>query len=154
MTTTNAAVTTSTLTIAFWIEGYDAPGSSCPGPDGIGLGIQQGTEVVGVLPSSTESPRFSGEVAMVSDGDVTDYSGPYIHGPRGDRFLYLTWLHLKSRESMARIKLKLSDIDPELLASAARDGKVVQGRVKLTNRLGKPASGSVRPPDVEWTLAP
>ena len=89
---------------------------------------------------------------MVSAGDVNDYRGPYVHGPKGDRFLYLAWLHLKSRESMARIKLKLSDIDPEMLASAARDNKVLVGRVKLTNRLGKPASGSVRPPDVEWTL--
>lgn len=152
MTTANSATTSSTLTISFRIEGHDAPGSSCPGPDGIGLGIQQGREVVGVLPSSTPAPRFIGELSMVSDGEVTDYRGPYVHGPKGDRFLYLTWLHLKSRESMARIKLKLSDIDPELLATAARDGKVLLGRVKLTNRLGKPASGSVRPPEVEWTL--
>ncbi len=152
MTTANSAATTSTQTITFQIEGYEAPGSSCPGPDGIGLGIQQGREVVGVLPSSTEAPRFRGEMTMVSDGDVTDYRGSYVHGPRGDRFLYLTWLHLKSRESMARIKLKLSDIDPELLAAAARDDKALWGRLKLTNRLGKPASGSVRPPDVEWTL--
>jgi hypothetical protein len=154
MTTSNTAASTSTRTIAFRIEGYDAPGSSCPGPDGIGLGIQQGTEVVGVLPSSTESPRFIGELAMVPVDDAVDYRGPYVHGPKGDRFLYLAWIHLKSRESMSRIKLKLSDIDPELLATAARDGKVLQGRVKLTNRLGKPATGSVRPPDVEWTLGP
>ena len=151
MTTVDSSATTSPLTVTIRIEGYDPPGSTCPGPDGIGLGIQQGREVVGVLPSSTESPRFAGEITVVADGETVDFRGPYVHGPKGDRFLYLAWIHLKSREAMARIKLKLSDIDPELLASAA-EGGVLTARVRLTNRLGKPASGSVRPPDVAWTL--
>lgn len=139
-------------TISFRIEGYDAPGSTCPAPDGVGLGIQQGREVVGVLPSSTEDPRFRGHFDVEPNADGVRFLGPYVHGPAGDRFLYLAWIHLKSRETMARIKLRLADIDQHLLLQARDEYSVLVGRVALTNAQGKPASGSVRPPLVEWII--
>lgn len=139
-------------TISIRIEGYDAPGKSCPAPDGIGLGIQEGQEVVGVLMSSEPAPRFRGHLDLIPTEDGFALRGPFVHGPAGDRFLYLGWIHLKGRQIMSRMKLRLSDIDPEMILQAQGEGAVLVGKVKLTTEQGKPASGSIRPPLVTWSV--
>ncbi|HYJ13764.1 MAG TPA: DUF5990 family protein [Thermomicrobiales bacterium] len=139
-------------TIALRLEGYDAPGKDCPAPDGVGLGIQEGREVVGVLMSSEPAPRFRGHLQVTSTDDGFKLGGPFVHGPAGDKFLYLAWIHLKSREAMARMKFRLADIDPALIRQVHDDGGVLVGKVALTNAQGKPASGSIRPPQIIWTV--
>jgi len=139
-------------TIALRLEGYDAPGKDCPAPDGVGLGIQEGREVVGVLMSSEPAPRFRGHLQVTSTDDGFKLGGPFVHGPAGDKFLYLAWIHLKSREAMSRMKFRLADIDPALIRQAHDDGGVLVGKVALTNAQGKPASGSIRPPQIIWTV--
>jgi len=74
-------------TIALRLEGYDAPGKSCPAPDGIGLGIQEGQEVVGVLMSSEPAPRFRAHLNVTPTDDGYRLGGPFLHGPSGDKFL-------------------------------------------------------------------
>lgn len=139
-------------TISIRIEGYDAPGKSCPAPDGIGLGIQEGQEVVGVLMSSEPAPRFRGHLNITPTDDGYRLGGPFVHGPAGDRFLYLGWIHLKGRQIMSRIKLRLADIDPALILQARAENAVLVGKVALTNAQGKPASGSLRPPLITWSV--
>lgn len=146
-------VTPVSHTIPIVIEGYDAPGRSCTGPDGIGLGIQRGSEVVDVLGSSAEAPLFHAQLSLISGDEGADFRGPYVHGTRGDRFLYLVWVTLPQSSMVARIKLRLNDIGTEVLAQAGQSGASLHARVRLTNASGKPASGSVRPPAVQWTLA-
>ena len=140
-------------TISFRLEGYDAPGKDCPAPDGIGLGIQEGREVVGVLMSSEPAPRFWGHLDLRPQDDGYTLFGPFVHGPATDRVLYLAWIHLKSREVMSRMKLRLNDIDPDLIRQA-RAGGVLVGKVALTNAQGKPASGSIKPPQITWSIEP
>lgn len=146
---------TATRTIQIVIEGVDGPGRACPGPDGVAIGIQRGTEVLEQAPSSCETPTFRAEVevATTGEGGEPDFRGPWVHGPKGDRFLYLAWVAIRGGDLVARIKLKLADIDPALLAEAATGGGTLLARVRLVNRQGKPASGTVRPPDVTWSLA-
>jgi hypothetical protein len=139
-------------TISLRLEGYDAPGKSCPAPDGIGLGIQEGRDVTGVLLSSEPAPRFRGHLTIAPTAEGYKLGGPYVHGPAGDRFLYLAWIHLKSRETMARMKLRLADIDPALILQARDEESVLVGKVALTNAQGKPASGSIRPPLITWSV--
>ncbi len=140
--------------ISLRLEGYDAPGKTCPAPDGIGLGIQEGQEVVGVLMSSEPAPRFRGHLDVIPAADGFRLGGPFVHGPAGDRFIYLAWIHLKGRQTMSRIKLRLADIDPDLILQARDGGGVLVGKVRLTNDQGKPASGSLRPPLVTWSVEP
>jgi hypothetical protein len=142
----------TTRTIEVEIEGIDGPGKACPGPDGVAIGIQRDKEVIDPVPSSTDSPRFHATIDLTGDGDATDYRGPFVHGPKGDRFLYLAWVAIRDGSMVARIKLKLADIDPALLVRAAESGAVITGRVQLVNSQGKPASGTVRPPRVTWSL--
>lgn len=141
-------------TISLRLEGYDAPGKDCPAPDGIGLGIQEGREVVGVLMSSEPAPRFRGHLLVTPTDDGYKLGGPFVHGPSGDKFLYLAWIHLKSREAMSRMKLRLGDIDPALILQAQDEGGVLVGKVALTNAQGKPASGSIKPPLITWSVEP
>lgn len=142
----------STHTVPVVIEGLESPGRTCAGPDAIGIGIQRRSEVEQVVPSGTASPRFSAGIEIRRDGDALDFRGPFVHGPKGDRFLYLAWVSLPEGEMVARIKLKLNDIDPQLLAQAWGDGDALVARLSLRNRQGKPATGSVRPPNVAWTV--
>ncbi len=139
-------------TISLRLEGYDAPGKTCPAPDGIGLGIQEGQEVVGVLMSSEPEPRFRGHLNITPTDDGYKLGGPFVHGPAGDKFLYLAWIHLKGRQTMSRIKLRLVDIDPALILRARDEEGVLVGKVKLTTEQGRPASGSLRPPLITWSV--
>jgi hypothetical protein len=138
-------------TISIRLEGYDAPGKDCPAPDGIGLGIQEGREVVGVLMSSEPAPRFLGHLQVTPADDGYKLGGPFVHGPAGDKFLYLAWIHLRGRQILSRMKLRLADIDPALMLQV-RDSGVLVGKVKLTTDQGKPASGSIKPPLITWTV--
>jgi hypothetical protein len=147
MTAANTATT-----VVLRIEGTDPPAASCPGPDGVAIGIQRGPTVIDAMPSSTPDPRFHAELEIVTDGEATDFRGAYVHGPRGDRFLYLAWVGIRDGNMVARIKLKLADIDPGLLETAASSGGPLIARLRLVNPQGRPVSGSVRPPNVEWVL--
>lgn len=143
---------TTEFPVRIVIEGIDSPGRTCTGPDGIGLGIQHGKEVVQVVGSSTESPRFEADLTLVRTDDGPDFRGPYVHGPRGGRFLYLAWVSMPKQETVARIKLLLNDVHPALLDVVGTGDGSLRARVSLTNASGKPASGSVRPPLVAWSV--
>ena len=142
----------TTTTIVLRIEGADPPVASCPGPDGVAIGIQRGPMVVDAVPSSTPAPRFHAGIDIVTGDDATDFRGPFVHGPRGDRFLYLAWVGIRDGSMVARIKLKLNDIDPGLLETAATNGGPLVARLRLVNSQGRPVSGTVRPPNVTWSL--
>jgi hypothetical protein len=143
--------TMATRTMSIRIEGTDSPARSCTGPDGVAIGIQRGKEVLETVPSSSVEPCFHAEVEVTGDGDDIDFRGPYTHGARGDRFLYLAWVGIRDGSMVARIKLKLADISPHLLEKAA-DGGTLVGRLSLVNAQGRPVSGSVRPPHVAWAV--
>ena len=77
---------------------------------------------------------------VIADGGV-DLRGPAVFGKRGERFLYLTWGDVGTGDSFAmfrRAKLMIGDIEPELLAAAARDGGVLFASLSLTDERGCP----------------
>ena len=49
-----------------------------------------------------------------------------------------------------RAKLMIGDIEPELLAAAARDGGVLVASLSLTDERGCPRCARVRPPVISW----
>jgi len=142
---------TASRTISVRIEGTDPPARSCAGPDGVAIGIQRGKEVLEQVPSSTASPIFHGKIDITTGEGALDFRGPYAHGIRGDRFLYLAWVGIRDGGAVARIKLRFADVDDGLLANAA-GGDTLVGRLSLVNPQGRPVSGTVRPPAVTWSL--
>lgn len=71
-----------------------------------------------------------------------------------ERFLYLTWGDAGAGGSFARFrrgKLMIGDIEPELLANAARSDGVLVASVSLTDERGCPRCARVRSPAICWS---
>ena len=156
------------LLVEVVIEALDPP----PNPAGdhdLVFGIQRNKEVEQLTISATT--QFEVEIGLVVNDGAIDFRGPYVHGPRGDRFLYVVWGARSPGEDFerfARAKLMLGDIPAELLPTApeiaaaneaANEAADADGRragnplvctMEATNEKGHPASGTLREPAVRW----
>jgi hypothetical protein len=142
------------------VEGYDMPGRSC-GPDGtdcsygnVHAGIQRGREVIELVPGDASDARWTFPVTVkMADDGALDFGGPFVHGKRGDRFLYISWGAVDPDfEMFRRAKLHFADCSTELLAEAIRTGELVC-RVRMTDARGNPRCAHVRAPDVAWSAS-
>lgn len=137
------------------IEGHTLPGRSCAPADApesyanIHVGVQRRQEVVDLVPGDAGEATWSFDVTTKVDADgQLDFGGPYVHGKRGDRFLYLSWGTVDAEGTFTmfrRAKLNFADIPPELRSSPA-----VRARLGLTDGCGNPLCARVRPPVVTW----
>jgi hypothetical protein len=96
--------------------------------------------------------RIDVETNRTADGSV-DFRGRFVHGKRGDRFLYLNWGPVDDDGSFSlfrRAKLSLSDVDPALVERAIGDNRGLVCTVNLTDENGHPRCARVRPPDIGW----
>jgi hypothetical protein len=139
------------------IEGHDLPGAAFTSDgvllENVHVAVQVGGQPVGLVRGDADRARWEVDVrAVTANGDV-DVRGPAVHGKRGERFFYLTWGDVGADDSFMmfrRAKLMVSDIEPDLLAAAARaDGRLV-ATVSLTDDHGCPRCARVRPPAISW----
>src|SRR5262245_38662282 len=127
------------------IEGRDLPGAAFVSDgrplENVHVAAQVSTHPVGLVRGDADGARWEFDVrAVMTDGDV-DLRGPAVHGKRGARFFYLTWGDVGPGEAFTmfrRAKLMVGDIDPELLAAAARDDGELVATVSLTDERGCP----------------
>lgn len=97
--------------------------------------------------------EFDVTTRLGSDGGL-DFGGPFTHGRRGDRFIYLTWGTVGADSTFSmfrRAKLHFADIDTDVLAAAATGDVPLVGVVSLTDECGLPRCARVRPPTVSWS---
>jgi hypothetical protein len=141
------------------IEGHDLPGAEFVS-DGtrlrnVHVAVQAGKDPVGLVRGDADAAHWAVDVrAAIEDGGV-DLRGPAVHGKKGARFLYLTWGDVGDNGSFAmfrRAKLMIGDIEPELLAGAARDDGVLVASLSLTDERGGPRCARVRPPAISWRV--
>jgi hypothetical protein len=143
----------STLTVV--IEGVDMPGRSCGpagGPcsyDNIHVGVQRKQEVIDLVPGDAAGASWTFDVtAKEVDTDVDpsglDFSGPFVHGRRGDRFIYLSWgvVDDEGFHMFRRAKLRFTDADPKVLRAAVRSG-TLRWRMGMTDAKGNPRCARV-----------
>jgi hypothetical protein len=142
--------------LAVRIEGRDMPGRSCAPPgahrryDDVHVGVQRGRDVVDVVPGDASSASWELPVTVkVTPEGALDFAGPYVHGKRGDRFLYLVWVDGDS-EMFRRAKLHFADCDDDVMDKAVQRGTLAC-RVNMTDRCGAPRCARVRPPDAVWS---
>lgn len=95
-------------------------------------------------PADGTKIRWLLEVRLVEGPDLR---GPYVHGRRGARFLYLSWVHAPGG-MFRRAKLVLDSVPGDLLAAG---GPGLRGRVGLTMSDGSPLCAAVRPPQISWS---
>jgi hypothetical protein len=136
------------------IEGTDLPGRRFGTDyDNVHVGVQCRREVVDLVPGDAPTATWTFDVAAKPDADV---GGPYVHGPHGGRFLYLSWGTVDDKAGFAmfrRAKIHFEDVPADLLAAAAAGSGVLVGRIRLTDGCGAPLCARVRPPFIGWHLA-
>jgi hypothetical protein len=137
------------------IEGANLPGRSFCEHANVHVGVQCRSDPVDLTPGDAPEAVFDFEVDILpADDGGWDFRGPYVHGKRGERFLYLTWGDVSPTGDYAmfrRAKLHLSCLDDSLIAAAAGPGHRLVARLGLTDGRGGPRCASVRPPAIEWT---
>jgi hypothetical protein len=145
-------------TVGLRIIGHHLPGLRWAGHESIHLGVQrQRGELAQLVPGDAGEAIFDVSVDVVSDAKGTDLRGPFVHGRRGERFVYLSWTQVRpdgSSEMFRRAKLHLSALAQQDVARAAATGATIEATLNLTDSDGGPLCASIHPPRVHWRLAP
>lgn len=86
-----------------------------------------------------------GSLRETGPDGALDFSGPAVHGKRGERFFYLSWSgdHVGLRDRFRRIKVHLRDLTAAQVTAALKTGGVVVARVHAVSKDGGPACASV-----------
>ena len=144
------------------IVGVELPGRTCadPRPGGLAyenvhVGVQRRRDVVDLVPGDAPDIEWNLIVDTVTKDGALDLRGPFVHGKRGDRFLYLGWGTVDDAnhfEMFRRAKLMFDAVPEELLRSAQAPGHRLVGTVNMTHDDGMPRCAAVRPPVIEWTV--
>ena len=133
-------------TVLLRIEGVELPGRRCGEDDDVHVAVQRKQEAFEQVPGDAPSATWTLDITTkVADDGSTDFAGPFVHGKRGERFVYLTW-GSGSGDAFTmfrRAKIMLSD-------APATTGTVV-AHVKLTDSCGMPLCARVKPPAIAWS---
>ncbi len=145
------------MSVRFRIIGTELPGRSCTHAQGLDVdranvhvSLQRGGSVVDLVPGNALSRRSSSLEVDVKA--ASSCGSPFVHGQRGERFLYLLWGEVDSNGEFAmfrRAKLQLDGLD-----AAALDGTTLEGRLELSDAAGGPICASIRPPAITWVAEP
>jgi hypothetical protein len=110
---------------------------------------------VDLYPGDAPAVQWSFSVVTVPFEGGIDFGGPYVHGRRGDRFLYLSWGAggPAGTRMFRRAKLHFADAGPAVITAAAEAGAITC-RVRMTDAYGNPRCARARPPDAIWTARP
>ncbi|MDR7276196.1 DUF5990 family protein [Catenuloplanes atrovinosus] len=141
------------------IEGTGLPGrvadTNPAGPPyrDVHVGVQRRADVIELIPGDAASAVWDLDLVTkpLPDGSGLDFGGPFVHGRRGARFVYLCWVS-GGAHPFRRAKLHPADAGEALIADAATGHGVLVARLGLTDAKGGPICATVRPPVVTWTL--
>ena len=154
--TTREGVGVAMAAVPVRIVGRRLPGSSWSGRHGIHVGVQKGSEVVGLVTGDAADAVFDIDLEVVADTEgVPDFRGPYVQGRRGERFVYLSWGEVDDEGTFAmfrRLKLHLAPLIEQSTPERVLAAKRIQAVLELTDTRGRPLAASVRPPWVTWRI--
>ena len=110
------------------IRGHHLPGRRCGQYDAVHVGLQVGREPAGLVPGDAAHAEW---VTLVRT-DGGDFRGPAVQGPKGGRFIYLTWGTMAdgSFRMFRRAKLMLNELP--------HGAEEVTVNVHLTDEAGMP----------------
>src|SRR5215212_6497697 len=133
------------------VIGHDLPGRRFCDYDDVRVGVQRGHEAEQLVAGDATEAVFDVTVTPTGDGDAR---GPYVHGRRDDRFIYLVWVAAPGATMFRRAKLRLDTVPPSEWTSAQRPGHLLEGRIRLTDDRGGPLCARVPPAMVTWRAVP
>lgn len=131
------------------LPGKDFPDSNYSGNcyEDIFVGIQRGKENEQLTSGTANEAIFEFEMTPKAELDAT---GPYVHGRKSERFIYLSWVAGPKREMFRRAKIFLSSIPLPVWTEADREGSVLEGRLGLTDSRGGPLCARVPTGAIRW----
>ena len=136
------------------IRGTSLPGRRFSCYENVHVGVQRKQEVVDLVPGDAPEATWAFDVVVKDGGDL---AGPYVHGKKGDRFLYLSWGTVADGGAFTmfrRAKLMLAAVAPATLAAASTPGSGLVCTLALTAGDGGPVCAARRPPQVAWSARP
>jgi Family of unknown function (DUF5990) len=148
----------------FRIIGTDLPGMKFARSQGalvdrepIFLGVQKQNEVIDRVRGDASCAVFNFQIEVSSKAGELDFRGPFVHGRKGDRFLYLSWEEQGKDGSFTmfrRVKLPLSAINAKDLKRSLFSGspKLVEAKVELTGEDHGPLCGTVAEKSISWGI--
>lgn len=122
--------------------------------DNVHVGVQIRSDPAQLVPAEGPDRRWEIDVEVIRKDGALDFRGPAVHGPRGSRFIYLTWGNVGPSdefEMFRRAKLMLDRIEPHLIESAM-EASVLAAVVDLTGDDGGPRCARVDPPALTWSV--
>jgi hypothetical protein len=133
------------------------PGRTFADYHDVRVGVQLGKSVHDLV--AGDAPRASWDVAanaVVGKDGARALRGEGIHGPKGERFLYLVWVARAASgegdQMFRRAKLQLDGVPEALLTRALDGGMPLVAKLALTDQKGGPLCASVRPPLIAWSV--
>jgi len=146
-----AAMEETEITIE--IECTGLPGAE-NGP--LALGIQRDEAITELESADAKQIVFKPILRARRNPDGSaNFLGPFAHGPKFERFIYLNWVTMKGKVPMAqigRIKLHLNHLKWDVVVRMAEANKPLRVKLALTNAKGKPVMASVREDVAKWNL--
>jgi hypothetical protein len=139
------------------IEGFEMPGNSCA-PDDAGetyenvhVGVQRNQDPEHLFSGDKATPMWTFPIDVRPPvGGAPDFGGPYVHGRKGERFLFLTWGTVDGDgfHMFRRAKLVFADCPADVLTEAVYQGGL-HIRVRMRDEQSNPRCARIR--DAEWT---
>jgi len=124
-----------------------------PGDKGILLGIQK--DEAFFEPAATDVIRIVFRPVLRArrnaDGSA-NFLGPFAHGPKTERFIYLVWATVSPAARFGRVKLHLNHLKWADVSKAGARKKPIEVTLELTRDDGKLVYASVRPGAAKWEL--
>lgn len=143
-------MTSEQIPLSVTIVAIDPPFAA---DDSVLFGLQSRHDVDDPQPASSTTEFHTTIDVIRTANSHDDLTGDHVHGPRGDRFLYLAWGIADPTEPFvmfARAKIKLDTIPADLIDVSVNNGYGLIADLQATNSKGQPASGTIRPPSIEW----
>jgi hypothetical protein len=122
-------------------------------PAGVDFGVQKGKgnayDTVQTQRSKGDDLRFEFTVRVKTDAGAPNFLGPFVHGPTGERFIYIDIGACAAQTNTPwsrRLKIPLKGITSDDIDAVLNDeDSLLETRIQGTGKDGGPTCGTVKP---------
>ncbi|MDX1933858.1 MAG: DUF5990 family protein [Capsulimonadales bacterium] len=150
---TSPPVTTQEILLT--LRCHSLPSGQWGGHTALRVGVQERDMIVQDAPVTDEPLVFTMPVRMTvaPATEEIDFGGPFVHGRRGERFLYLCWGERDAAgnwHGVRRAKIPLARLDRGRLLAALRQ-PTIEFSLRCVDAKGGPICATVPPDAIEMT---
>ena len=131
----------------------DFPGAQFEAWEHVFVGVQNGENIESETPGNSVQAVFKIPVICSTGKDgAPNFTGPYVFGKTGDKFLYLVWYAKAGPlvHRFRRAKIKLNILRWEQIQDAVAQQKPLTAHIKMTDKKGGPVCASLKAESIRW----